>query len=448
MKTKFYIIFLLTIISVNLSAQTIIAGNTLNHNGQTTVTMGNVDLGLTDQLTVMYWVKWNIDPTTGNKWANMVTINSSTTADRGQFWLQHNSDNSKFEFALSTINNGNQMSRNMIFSTTTPQAEVWYHIAAVYDGKKMKLYVNGVLESTTNKKGDIYPVQSDYIFTMASWANSNNSHRAINGQLDEVSIWDVALTSEQINETMGSLLLGTENGLVAYYRFDETSGTTVNDFTGSGYNGTNTTINGGTTPAVILGSTAPIFGILPIELLYFDAQNNDAENSVNLEWASASEKNNDYYTVYRSIDGEYWEPISTITGAGNSSTTLTYSFIDENPLNGISYYKLRQTDFDGKYEEFEIKSVNLSMSESSVSLYPNPAADFINLSYFFTCNESELRLNIYNASGQLIKTENIGNNSISMETTIDLNDFANGVYFIQINSQSSNLYKSSFIVKK
>jgi hypothetical protein len=83
-----------------------------------------------------------------------------------------------------------------------------------------------------------------------------------------------------------------------------------------------------------------------------------------------------------------------------------------------------------------------------VSLYPNPASDFINLSYFFTSNESELKLNIYNASGQLIKTEIIGNSNISMETTIDLNDFSNGVYFIQINSQNSNLYKSSFIVKK
>ncbi|MDD3687770.1 MAG: T9SS type A sorting domain-containing protein [Bacteroidales bacterium] len=445
MKTRIYITIIAGLISLNVFSQANLAGNTLNHDGTTNVNVGNADFGLTDKMTIMFWVKWSIDPATGNKWANMVTINSTSQSDRGQFWLQHNSNNSKFEFALATLGSNNQFSRNMIFSNTTPIAETWYHIAAVYDGSRMMLYVNGVLENTQNKTGIVYPLQSDYILTMASWAQSNNNYRAINGQLDEVSIWNQALSEERINEIMNNLLMGTEDGLVAYYRFDENTGNVVNDLTGNGFDGTNTSLNGGQI-AGYTNSTAPIFGILPVDLLYFNAE--EKENNIELTWATASEKNNDYFTIYRSIDGENWEEVSRIEGAGNSNIVKNYNFIDNNPVNGTSYYKLRQTDFDGRYEEFEIVSVNIMLTQTQVTLYPNPASEYINVNYFVASSSSEITVNIFNASGKLLISSTHENNEFGNEAQINLQDLDNGMYYMQVSAKSELVYKSSFIVNK
>jgi hypothetical protein len=247
---------------------------------------------------------------------------------------------------------------------------------------------------------------------MASWANSNNNYRAINGQLDEVSIWNQALSAERINEIMNNLLLGTEDGLVAYYRFDENTGNVVNDLTGNGFNGTNTSLNGGQ-PASYTNSTAPIFGILPVELLYFLAE--ESKNNVELAWATASEKNNDHFTVYRSLDGNNWEEISRVTGAGNSNNINNYTFTDNNPLNGTSYYKLRQTDFDGRYEDFKIVSVNIQLTQTQVTLYPNPATDYINVNYLVASSANEISINIFNASGKLLISSTHDNNEFEMK---------------------------------
>lgn len=83
---------------------------------------------------------------------------------------------------------------------------------------------------------------------------------------------------------------------------------------------------------------------LPIELVsYTGACEN---NSVKLVWSTATESNNDFFTVEKSRDLTVWEPIGTVNGAGNSITLLNYSFVDEQS-NELSYYRLSQTDLDG-----------------------------------------------------------------------------------------------------
>ncbi len=121
-------------------------------------------------------------------------------------------------------------------------------------------------------------------------------------------------------------------------------------------------------PVVLGGNT------LPISLLYF--KGNAAGDFVELNWSTASEVNNDYFTVERSYDGENFSSVAQLNGAGNSTVTLDYSTRDEMPLKGISYYRLKQTDYDGMYSysspvaisylgenSFEVLAVN---SESSI----------------------------------------------------------------------------------
>ncbi|MBN4051583.1 hypothetical protein JYU16_02100, partial [bacterium AH-315-M05] len=113
---------------------------------------------------------------------------------------------------------------------------------------------------------------------------------------------------------------------------------------------------------------------LPIDLLYFDAILDKEEGVVDLSWATASETNNDYFTVEKSIDGVDFEFVTYLAGAGNSSHKLYYTAIDNEPYYGVSYYRLKQTDYDGKYTYSDVVAVNYIIDESgyNIAIYPNP----------------------------------------------------------------------------
>lgn len=114
--------------------------------------------------------------------------------------------------------------------------------------------------------------------------------------------------------------------------------------------------------------------VLPIMLKSFDAvYKNDI---VELNWTTVTEKNNAYFTVERSSNGLTYDSILSVEGAGDSKTILNYSEIDWNPLPGVSYYRLRQTDYDGKTTLSRVVRIeNTGTRTSSISVYPNPSAN-------------------------------------------------------------------------
>ncbi len=95
---------------------------------------------------------------------------------------------------------------------------------------------------------------------------------------------------------------------------------------------------------------------LPIELRYFTGTNEGSRNC--LKWATATEKNNDFFTLEQSLDGSTWRQVAIVYGAGNSSYLKTYSTYDNSPAGTVNYYRLTQTDFDGRSEKFNIIVVN------------------------------------------------------------------------------------------
>lgn len=111
---------------------------------------------------------------------------------------------------------------------------------------------------------------------------------------------------------------------------------------------------------------------LPIELLNFNAKYNGAD--VLIDWSTASELNNEKFIIERAGDDLRFEPIITQPGAGNSNTILFYIDIDENPLNGLSYYRLKQVDYDGSFEYSDPVSVYIELDNSDVAfnIFPNP----------------------------------------------------------------------------
>ena len=103
---------------------------------------------------------------------------------------------------------------------------------------------------------------------------------------------------------------------------------------------------------------------LPITLLSFNAT--AIKDGVHVEWSTASQMNNDYFNVQKSLDGYEWENKVTVEGAGNSNTQIDYSWVDLNPSMGVSYYRLKQTDYDGQFEIFDPVSVIIRREEPTL----------------------------------------------------------------------------------
>jgi len=119
---------------------------------------------------------------------------------------------------------------------------------------------------------------------------------------------------------------------------------------------------------------------LPITLNDFDAfLSSGIKKYVVIEWSTHSEQNNDYFTIYKSYDGYTWSKLIEVDGAGNSNTLLNYSATDENPKPGTQYYKLRQTDYDGNYEDFNVVSIELKTARLEVIKAYNQMGQEVNL---------------------------------------------------------------------
>jgi len=166
---------------------------------------------------------------------------------------------------------------------------------------------------------------------------------------------------------------------------------------------------------------------LPIELLSFTGESDINKNV--LQWTTASEINNDYFTLEKSIDGKTFQPIAKIEGAGNSTTDLNYSVIDDYPINGTNYYKLKQTDFNGTTWYSKTISLNSnSKHEIDFLIYPNPATDYISISYPNSNAKDEIK--IINKLGETVfKTNN--------KHEIDVSGLQNGIYFIQLTTDKN-----------
>ena len=117
-----------------------------------------------------------------------------------------------------------------LWGSTALSTNAWYHLAATYDGSYMRIYVNGKEDASQSQSGD-------FTANAAFWIAGINSSRYLNGQMDDVRVWNVARSAENIRANMHRELQGNETGLVAYYKMDTGTGTTASDSSGSGNDG-------------------------------------------------------------------------------------------------------------------------------------------------------------------------------------------------------------------
>ena len=179
---------------------------------------------------------------------------------------------------------------------------------------------------------------------------------------------------------------------------------------------------------------------LPIELLRFTAEAKDSY--LQLDWVTLTEINNDYFTVERSSDGINFSSIFEINGAGNSSHINNYSTIDDSPLEGWSYYRLKQTDYDGKtsYSNIVTEKFN-GLSDFSLEIYPNP---FPVKTVFRTNRDfKDTKLIVYNSYGRAVKEiQNISGQTF----TFYRENLSSGLYFVNLIQDSNLIVTEKFII--
>ncbi|HRE65992.1 MAG TPA: T9SS type A sorting domain-containing protein [Cyclobacteriaceae bacterium] len=164
---------------------------------------------------------------------------------------------------------------------------------------------------------------------------------------------------------------------------------------------------------ITLGSSG-LDNPLPIELIHFNAV---AENEkVNLNWVTASELNNDFFTVQHSTDGVEFASLGIINGQGTTQNSTSYDFVDSNPMAGVNYYRLKQTDFDGTSTYSNIIAVNLNLEWL---LYPNPVTYGNDVSI-----NKKGDYAVYNNLGMLVM-------KISDANKLNISSLAPGIYTVR-----------------
>ncbi|MEZ4828093.1 MAG: T9SS type A sorting domain-containing protein [Bacteroidia bacterium] len=189
--------------------------------------------------------------------------------------------------------------------------------------------------------------------------------------------------------------------------------------------------------------TNPIFtggGTFPVELISFTATYFQGE--VSLEWATASESNNHFFTIEKSYDGNEYTLLKNIDGAGNSNRVLTYNTTDRRPGSGTIWYRLKQTDFDGQHTYASIVNVTIEPDEAQMVVYPNPASGnpfFLDL--LGLRPDTQLEIRILDITGkESFRTVNTTNHKGEFSAQFSPH-LSSGVYFVQVKQAGKTLVR-------
>jgi hypothetical protein len=190
---------------------------------------------------------------------------------------------------------------------------------------------------------------------------------------------------------------------------------------------------------VLVDKTEP----LPIELLSFNAVCEG--NKVSLTWSTASETNNDYFTIERSDDAQTWVTVATIPGAGNSNTTLYYSAIDNQPYPDYTYYRLKQTDYNGAftYSKVVVAGCGTQTPFNIVSIYQNQQGNII---LSFSADEGEQYTYVlYDIRGRLLQNKSAQAVAGMNEVHIITQGMSEGIYIVTLQNETKSFSKKIFL---
>ena len=400
---------------------------------------------------------------------SLQTINGTNTIQVEDLFLD-NSNHVKLDNELQ-ISNVMTFTNGEIQSDRADKTTEFIHFlnGASYSGASSSSYINGVARKSGNTAFDfpigengLYrpvgisaPTNTTHHFT-AYYKNSDPhtsgyNHGAKDPIIDHISNCEYWILDRTNGASNVSVTLSYDNtgsagcsGVINQSELlvSRWNGTKWVSYGNSSTSGTAS--NGNVTSLGVVSSFSPFTlaattptNPLPVELLEFNAIKKN-EKDVIIYWSTASEINSDYYIVQKTKDLKTWENLAKISAQGNSLNEITYETTDNNPYNGDSYYRLKQTDLNGDYQYSNIVKVNFKTLGYTV--FPNPTSDVINI---VLDNNEDFELELVNSIGQKINTDYLMT-KFTNKANINVKELAKGIYYLKL--KQNNITKTSKII--
>ena len=167
---------------------------------------------------------------------------------------------------------------------------------------------------------------------------------------------------------------------------------------------------------------------LPVSLLYFTASQTPGQ-TILCQWATSLESNSLYFAIERSPDASRWMEIGSVNSTGNNSSTSHYAYIDQTPLPGTSYYRLRQVDQEGAFVYSPIKAIHRQQTDITINIYPNPVENRL----YIVSSQPFSKISIFTQLGQKIYTT-------AYAPQINTDMLNPGVYFLQLEGREKSVF--------
>jgi Concanavalin A-like lectin/glucanases superfamily len=299
----------------------------------------------------------------------------------------------------------------------------WYTLSVSRQGNIFTAYVDGVSIGTNTFTGaigtDDFPLMiGNYYFLGYQFI----------GEMDDVSIWNSAVSVSQMQSIAAGTLTGNEPGLVAFYNMNRSG-------QGSGLAVLNASAAGPVFDGVTVGSAStPYFNVLlPISFISVSANRIAAGTKV--DWKVTAESNIRIYEVERSTNGQNFTTVATITATANQPTDHNYSWIDGDQVTGNMFYRIKGTGFSGDIKYTAIVKVTAGNTGQGFVVSPNPVAWAIINLQFKNQPQGRYTTRLLSASGQVVFTSitvHAGGNSTRIFNIPK--SVPGGIYLLQITA--------------
>lgn len=303
-----------------------------------------------------------------------------------------------------------------------------------------------------------------YLYDNSSMTANGGSSTTIDlSNSSQIVIGDASTTSKAIFTVSGPTLNLYDNSDVAlanqnsvYYNWSNYNYASSSAATGKSYTSSGVAINCGSgythscsNPAVYGPATLSAAGVvagttLPIVLTGFSAVLNN-DHGVTLDWNTEEEVNFSHFIIERSADGETWVEIGTVEAKGNSQTETAYSYVDGQPLTGTNFYRLTEVNLDNSYIYSPVVVVRTT-TLAQITLFPNPASNYINVSLGGN-TPSTVTVLLTSAAGQRL-AEKQATGGAGTIVTIPVENVVSGIYIITVIAADGSRESSPVLVSR
>lgn len=190
------------------------------------------------------------------------------------------------------------------------------------------------------------------------------------------------------------------------------------------------------TPSNVCGiGTSFVFGNpLPVTLTDFSI---NCGQELRVHWATASEHNSDYFAVEKSRDFESWTVVGTRIAAGNSNHQIQYALVDSNPWNELSYYRLKQVDFNGSEKVYDPVSAGCENRVNKMTVYSDLVKGVVTVQVVSNQNKTKTQIQVLELTGRIIASHDLVIGGGMKEVYFNSMDFTSGVYVFRVASEST-----------